>query len=97
MSSLANLSHLYALLQFYHPGQGRLVLPTPVRPKLWRELGGWLEGRLQRGENFELRFPTALLDLAHGGCNGPLQPLLLGELDGQMRLLRPSSHYRERV
>ncbi len=97
MSSLANLGHLYALLQFYHPGQGQLVLPTPVRPKLWRELGAWLGERLQRGERFELRFPAALLDLAHGGCNGPLQPLLLGELDGQMRLLRPSSHYRERV
>ncbi|MCV3276686.1 helix-turn-helix transcriptional regulator [Aeromonas hydrophila] len=97
MCSLANLGYLYALLQFYHPGQGLLVLPTPVRPKLWRELASWLGERLQRGERFELRFPASLLDLAHGQCNLPLQPLLLGELDGQMRLLRPSSHYRERV
>ncbi|MFM7968394.1 helix-turn-helix domain-containing protein [Aeromonas sp. A-5] len=71
MSSLANLGHLYALLQFYHPGQGRLVLPTPVRPRLWRELGAWLGDRLQRGEAFELRFPAALLDLAHGGLQRP--------------------------
>ena len=97
LSSLANLCHLYALLQFYHPGQGLLVLPTPVRPRLWRELAGWLEGRLQQGAAFELHFPAALLDLAHGQCNLSLQPLLLGELDRQMAQLRPSSRYRDRV
>ena len=73
------------------------MLPTPVRPRLWRELAGWLEGRLQQGAAFELRFPAALLDLAHGQCNLPLQPLLLGELDRQMAQLRPSSRYRDRV
>ena len=97
ISSLANLCHLYALLQFYHPGQGQLVLPTPVRPKLWRELAAWLGGRLQLGTGFELRFPAALLDLAYAGHNLALQPLLLGELGNQMSLLHPPTRYRERV
>lgn len=97
LSSLANLCHLYALLQFYHPGQGQLVLPTPVRPKLWRELAAWLGGRLQLGDGYQLRFPAALLDLPYGGYNGPLQPLLLATLDTQMKQLRPSLHYRDRV
>lgn len=97
MSSLANLCHLYALLQFYHPGEGQLVLPTPVRPKLWRELAAWLGGRLQLGDGYQLRFPAALLDLPYAGYNGPLQPLLLEKLDTQMNLLRPSLHYKDRV
>lgn len=97
MSSLANLCHLYALLQFYHPGEGQLVLPTPVRPRLWRELAAWLGGRLRQGDGYQLRFPAALLDLPYAGHNLALQPLLLGELGNQMHLLRPPSHYRERV
>lgn len=97
MSSLANLCHLYALLQFYHPGAGQLVLPTPVRPKLWRELAAWLGGRLRLGDGYRLCFPARLLDLAYQGHNAPLQPLLLSELDTQMQRLRPSSHYKERV
>lgn len=97
LCSLANLCHLYALLQFYHPGQGLLMLPTPVRPKLWRELAAWLGGRLRLGDGYQLRFPAALLDQAYEGHNGPLQPLLLTELDSQMSLLRPRLHYREQV
>lgn len=97
MSSLANLGNLYALLQFYHPGQGQLVLPALVRPALWRDLATWLGARLLRGQGFELRFPSALLDLAHLGCNLPLQPLLLGEINRQMALLRPRTRYRDRV
>ena len=97
LSSLANLGHLYALLQFYHPGEGQLVLPALIRPDLWRQLSAWLGDRLLRGQGFELRFPSALLDLAHGNCNVPLQPLLLEELDRQMIQLRPSPRYRDRV
>lgn len=97
LGSLANLCHLYALLQFYHPGSGTLMLPTPIRPRLRRELSTWLEGRLQQGDTFELRFPALLLDNAHGQYNAPLQPLLLGELDRQMAQLRPSSRYRDKV
>ncbi|MGY6037139.1 helix-turn-helix domain-containing protein [Aeromonas sp. AE23HZ002T15] len=97
MSSLANLCHLYALLQFYHPGAGQLELPTPVRPKLWRELAAWLGGRLRLGDGYRLCFPARLLDEAYEGHNAPLQPLLLGELDTQMQRLRPSPHYREQV
>jgi AraC-like DNA-binding protein len=97
MSSLANLCHLYALLQFYHPGEGQLVLPTPVRPRLWRELAAWLGGRLRQGDGYQLRFPAALLDMPYASHNLALQPMLLGELGNQMRLLRPPSHYREQV
>jgi hypothetical protein len=92
LSSLANLCHLYALLQFYHPGQGRWCCPPRCGPGCGASWG-WLEGRLQQGEA-ELRFPAALLDLAHGQCNGPLQPLLLGSSTARCGL-RPSSHYRD--
>lgn len=97
MSSLTNLCHLCALLQFYHPGQGQLVLPTPVRPKLWRELAAWLGGGLRQGNGYQLRFPAALLDFAYAGHNLALQPLLLGELGQQMSQLHPPTRYRERV
>ena len=83
LSSLANLCHLYALLQFYHPGQGLLVLPTPVRPRLWRELAGWLEGRLQQGADFELRFPAALLDPPTGSATCPCNPCCSGSSTGR--------------
>ena len=97
MSSLANLCHLYALLHFYHPGQGQLVLPTPVRPKLWRELSTWLGGRLRQGDGYQLCFSAALLDQPYAGHNHALQPLLLGELGNQMSLLQPPAHYSARV
>jgi AraC-like DNA-binding protein len=97
MSSLVNLCYLYALVQFYQPGQGQLVLPTPVRPKLWRELAAWLAGQVRLGDGYQLTFPAALLDQPYGGHNAALQPLLLGELTQQMAQLQPPSHYREQV
>lgn len=83
LSSLANLCHLYALLQFYHPGQGLLVLPTPVRPRLWRELAGWLEGRLQQGRPSSCAFPPLCSISPTGSATFPCNPCCSGSSTGR--------------
>ena len=70
--------------QFYHPGRGLLVLPTLVRPRLWRELAGWLEGGLQQGVAFELRFPRRFARSRPRAVQpAPATPCCSGSLTGR--------------
>lgn len=78
MSSLANLGHLYALLQFYHPGQGLLVLPTPVRPSYgasWQ--AGWGSGcNRESALNFASPHPCSIS--LTGSATFPCNPCCWG-------------------